>query len=352
MHMKSRILLQAGGSLAILALVVVAIAIGTRSPRVTASEAFIPMSATDVNAAVRVWRIGIAHDTSQVSVVLHALSHGHPKVRRTAALALGRLGMQSTLDDLQAARESSPDYEVTGQTEPGHELLCRSLHRSKVLPAIQLSIARIRSSDTRGVDRVARFEEFLGVPRTITKQAMLIRSKPVKEPLPQPLATTYSVCADPMYGTILSEIVAEEAKCGHDVASIVHDIHFNAAQRMHIQYAASSQHDRCSALVAHLSSAKACSVNEYAVSRLLVNEGEACVPTIISILAADLGSHTGFSAGDETLVTILGAIGDKRALDTLLKIAAGADPGIAQYARESIRWIETGRPNPFPYGME
>lgn len=75
-----------------------------------ASTVGLSMSVTEFDLAAKVWSIGIHRDESQLNTVLEALKSPHPSVRRTAAIALGRIGSQRALSALANAQHFVPDY--------------------------------------------------------------------------------------------------------------------------------------------------------------------------------------------------------------------------------------------------
>ncbi len=312
-----------------------------------ASTVGLSMSVTEFDLAAKVWSIGIRQDESQLDTVLGALKSPHPSVRRSAAIALGRIGSQRALNALADAQHLIPDYTDDPVWRDKMRKTCEQLHKRDVVPAARIAVARIRSLSAKGADRIGAFESALGSTRADTISAARERQAGA----PRRIWTSDApVQDDPLYVNTISEMLAEERSRGHDVSAVTQQVPFDHARRMRVDGAGKPQVQRIRAMVDWLASRSVSSDEEMEVAKVLIDEGPAAAPEIVTRLRTDLAKSPRLNGGQKELVRTLAAVGDRSDIPFLESIAS--NPDARRYAKYAIGYLSAARINPFPFGPE
>lgn len=89
---------------------------------------------------------------------------------------------------------------------------------------------------------------------------------------------------------------------------------------------------------------------EMEVAKVLIDEGPAAAPEIVTRLTEDLAKSSRLNGGQKELVRTLAAVGDRSDIGFLQSIAS--NPDARRYANYAIGYLSQGRINPFPFGPE
>jgi len=263
-------------------------------------------------------KMGIARDTSNMDLLAMALVNDNYMVRRSAALALGRIGSEAGLSMLASAAQNA------GRSQ------------GLVEPAIKVAEARIRSANVAGAGRLEAFAQALGMTlNDLIKVSKVVQATPRARDLPSG--------PEELAVQTASEILAEIQASGVDVSPIASQFAFSKSQMTRIQLAALPANQRIKSALDQISKLPAVTSEDYAIGQMVLDMGPAAVSMIVQRLNQAKHNPSAMGFGHELMLYILGASGDSSALPIVQELAQSSNEQIRHYAGIAAGWLETGR---------
>ena len=292
-----------------------------------------PLSPAEAALSADLFLAGVRRDKAEVDLAVQALDWMHPTVRRTAAMALGRMESPRALPALRRALnhvpQSQPDIgaivvRVPGDTAASALRAAKSRrayalnHRTRVTPAVRVAIARIKTGPLHGTARVIAFET-----------VFLMTS-------PDPLADRF--CPDRAFLDSIADILVAERSRGCHVAWMAPCFRLDAGQRMRVALARTSSDDRVKAMLGEVAGRRVVRMREACIARALRYEGPVAAPLILERLSADARASR-FTTGDGHLMWTLSAVGGRESVPMLKAMLAITGPA-SRYAARELRFFD------------